>query len=75
MGKRSPVDLNQTELMLFVYTASEAGYPVAGIASLLGISYQLARTMPPVVRRDAPERVIRSATEWPVQLQIAAVAA
>lgn len=71
-GKREPSDLNRTELMLFVYAASEAGIPLIAIAGLLGISYQLARTMPPVVKRDAPERVLQSSREWPVKLLLAA---
>ena len=67
-GRLSPGELTPDELMLFVHTAHEAGIPLTAVASLIGFSYQLTRTMPPVVRRDAPEWVLQGCRAWPVLL-------
>jgi hypothetical protein len=65
-GRRDPRDLSLSEKMLFAYAAEEAGISVPETAEILGMQRHAVRMMAPVVRRDAPARVIGYARTWHV---------
>jgi hypothetical protein len=64
-------DLNHSEMMLFACIATESGVSHYAVAEVLGVSHALVRVMVPVVKRDAPGRLLENSRHWRISFSVA----